>query len=264
MARSYDFGPPYSYISQNPRICSGTVRDNMVFGLPVDAARLDQDVDACALGPDLAFFPHDLDTNVDQAGGNRLSDGQCAQIALARAAYRNVDVYLLDDPLAALDAHVGERVRDQCLFDLLADKTRLISAHQHTWFTSKLTALAYYGASTVESFDSRSLSEVVFSVHKWTYCKELNGHQVYFPIRLTRSLVFALPPYSSQPGLLERSYSFVLSTIFTSLCFTSRRYLPKKCFTIRLTPNYVDLGFGATLSLCDRNECTCVQVKTDQ
>ncbi|THD21067.1 Multidrug resistance associated protein 7 [Fasciola hepatica] len=134
---SCGYWPRYAYVSQTPWICSGTVRENIVFGLPVDPVRLDQIVEACALGPDLASFPHGLDTNVGEAGGSRLSGGQRARIALARAVYQDADVYLLDDPLAALDVHVGKHVLDQCLLGLLADKTRLITAHQCSWLASK-------------------------------------------------------------------------------------------------------------------------------
>ncbi|VDP78169.1 unnamed protein product [Echinostoma caproni] len=137
---SHGSRPRYAYVSQTPWICSGTVQDNIVFGLPVDPVRLAQVVQACALGPDLATFPHGLGTDVGEAGGSRLSGGQRARIALARAVYQDADVYLLDDPLAALDVHVGEHVREHCLLGLLANKTRLITTHQSAWLETKVNS----------------------------------------------------------------------------------------------------------------------------
>ena len=55
--------------------------------------------------------------------GINLSGGQRSRVALARACYADADVYLLDDPLSAVDAHVGRHLFDSCMCDLLAGKT---------------------------------------------------------------------------------------------------------------------------------------------
>ncbi|KAF8561501.1 hypothetical protein P879_05564 [Paragonimus westermani] len=123
----------YAYVGQTPWLCTGSIRHNIVFGSALDSEWLNKVVFACALESDLAVFPHGLDTDVGEAGGSRLSGGQRARVALARAVYQKADIYLLDDPLAALDVHVGEHVIQHCFLGLLAGKTRLITAHQAAW-----------------------------------------------------------------------------------------------------------------------------------
>ncbi|KAF6777127.1 hypothetical protein AHF37_03356 [Paragonimus kellicotti] len=127
----------YAYVGQTPWLCTGTIRHNIVFGSALDSDWLNKVVFACALEPDLAILPHGLDTDVGEAGGSRLSGGQRARVALARAVYQKADIYLLDDPLAALDVHVGEHVIQHCLLGLLAGKTRLVTAHQAAWLTNE-------------------------------------------------------------------------------------------------------------------------------
>ncbi|KAG5450317.1 Multidrug resistance-associated protein 7 [Clonorchis sinensis] len=127
--------PHYAYVGQTPWLFTGTVRDNIVFGAPHDPLWLSKVVFACALETDIAAFPHGLDTDVGEAGGSRLSGGQRARVALARAVYQKADIYLLDDPLAALDVHVGEHVVKHCLLGLLADRIRVVTSHQTIWLT---------------------------------------------------------------------------------------------------------------------------------
>ncbi|KAF5400099.1 Multidrug resistance protein 7 [Paragonimus heterotremus] len=127
----------YAYVGQTPWLCTGTIRHNIVFGSPLDSEWLNQVVFACALEPDLAVLPHGLDTDVGEASGSRLSGGQRARVALARAVYQKADIYLLDDPLAALDVHVGEHVIQHCLLGLLAGKTRLVTAHHAAWLMNE-------------------------------------------------------------------------------------------------------------------------------
>ena len=75
-------------------------------------------LDACCLLPDLAMLPAGDKTEIGERGIN-LSGGQKARISLARAVYNNADVYLLDDPLSAVDQHVGKRLFTECICGLL-------------------------------------------------------------------------------------------------------------------------------------------------
>lgn len=87
-------------------------------------------VEACALLPDLKILPGGDQTEIGEKGIN-LSGGQKQRVALARAVYSRADIYLLDDPLSAVDAHVGKHIFDKVIgpFGLLAGKTRLLITH---------------------------------------------------------------------------------------------------------------------------------------
>lgn len=87
--------------------------------------------------------------------GINLSGGQRSRVALARACYANADVYLLDDPLSAVDAHVGRHLFDSCLCELLAGKTRILVTHQlHYLAAADLVAVVKHGSiSDIGSYD---------------------------------------------------------------------------------------------------------------
>ncbi|AYU81342.1 pentamidine resistance protein 1 [Leishmania donovani] len=96
-----------------------------------DAAseRLARAVRSCQLNADVALMARGLGTEIGERGIN-LSGGQKARVSLARAVYADRDVYLLDDPLSALDAHVGRRVMDEVVLRALSGKTRVLATHQ--------------------------------------------------------------------------------------------------------------------------------------
>lgn len=62
--------------------------------------------------------------------GVSLSGGQRARINLARAVYRKADIYLLDDPLSAVDTHVARHLYKKCIVEYLKNKTRILVTHQ--------------------------------------------------------------------------------------------------------------------------------------
>lgn len=106
-----------SYASQDPWIFSGSIRQNILFGsLEFDMKRYKKVIKACALRKDLKTFECGDQTIIGEQGST-LSGGQKARISLARALYRKADLYLLDDPLSAVDFNVGKHIFDQCLSD---------------------------------------------------------------------------------------------------------------------------------------------------
>ncbi|KAG8992893.1 hypothetical protein FRB94_011203 [Tulasnella sp. JGI-2019a] len=115
-----------AYAPQNPWIMSSSVRDNITFFRKFDQAYYDLVLDACALRQDLALLADGDLTEVGEKGIT-LSGGQKARVSLARAVYARADLYLLDDVLAALDAHVGRHVFDHVIgpHGLLATKARV-------------------------------------------------------------------------------------------------------------------------------------------
>lgn len=118
-----------SYASQEAWVFGSTVRQNILFGQPYDRQRYMRAVKACALLRDFKQFPQGDQTIVGDRGSS-LSGGQKARINLARALYKQADIYLLDDPLSAVDAHVSKHLFEECVQLYLANKTRVLATHQ--------------------------------------------------------------------------------------------------------------------------------------
>ncbi|XP_058800223.1 ATP-binding cassette sub-family C member 4-like [Phymastichus coffea] len=118
-----------SYADQDAWVFGATVRQNIIFGQKFDRHRYQKVVKVCALQKDFKQFPHGDQTIVGERGSS-LSGGQKARINLARSVYREADVYLLDDPLSAVDAHVGKHLFEECLQKYLSGKTRVLATHQ--------------------------------------------------------------------------------------------------------------------------------------
>ncbi|CAI6363623.1 unnamed protein product [Macrosiphum euphorbiae] len=118
-----------SYAPQEPWIFSGTVQQNILFGSQMDKKRFQKIIDVCALKSDLKQFPLGDETIVGERGIT-LSGGQRARINLARAVYKQADIYLLDDPLSAVDVKVGKHLFEKCIIDYLKEKTCILITHQ--------------------------------------------------------------------------------------------------------------------------------------
>lgn len=118
-----------SYASQDPWIFFGSIRQNILLGLPFDDSKYAKVITACALQRDFSILPRGDRTFIGERGVT-LSGGQKARINLARAVYRDADVYLLDDPLSAVDAHVGKQIFQNCIKGYLKNKTVMLVTHQ--------------------------------------------------------------------------------------------------------------------------------------
>ncbi|KAL2892659.1 ABC transporter C family member 9 [Bienertia sinuspersici] len=118
-----------AYVSQSPWILTGNIRENILFGKPYDAAKYDRTVEACALLKDFELFSHGDLTEIGERGIN-MSGGQKQRIQIARAVYQDADIYLLDDPFSAVDAHTGSQLFQECLMGVLRDKTIFYVTHQ--------------------------------------------------------------------------------------------------------------------------------------
>lgn len=123
------FGGRLAYCPQQAWMQNGTVRENILFGEPFDQRQYDRVVAACALLPDFAMLPDGDGTEIGEKGVN-LSGGQKQRISLARAAYSRTEIVLLDDPLSAVDAHVGRHLLTQCINGIMKGRTRLLVTHQ--------------------------------------------------------------------------------------------------------------------------------------
>lgn len=122
-------GTNISYASQTAWIQNASIRDNILFDTPFEEARYWRVVKACSLEQDLKLFPFGDQTEIGERGVN-LSGGQKARLSLARSVYFRSGLVIMDDPLSAVDAHVGKRLWEDCLMTELAGRTRVIATHQ--------------------------------------------------------------------------------------------------------------------------------------
>ncbi|KAI9239000.1 MAG: P-loop containing nucleoside triphosphate hydrolase protein [Podila humilis] len=106
-------------------ILNDTVRNNILFDREYDKEWYLQVINACALAPDLKMLIHGDETLIGEKGVN-LSGGQKQRISIARAVYANTDVYIFDDPLSAVDAHVDRHIFEEALTKILGGKTRIL------------------------------------------------------------------------------------------------------------------------------------------
>ncbi|GFN81901.1 ATP-binding cassette subfamily c member 4, partial [Plakobranchus ocellatus] len=118
-----------AYVSQHPWVFSASVRQNIVFGAKFDKTRYEKIIKICALSRDLSILPKGDATLIGDRGIT-LSGGQRARVSLARALYMDADVYLLDDPLSAVDTAVGKHIFDKCIVKFLENKLRILVTHQ--------------------------------------------------------------------------------------------------------------------------------------
>ncbi|XP_027141851.1 multidrug resistance-associated protein 9 isoform X1 [Larimichthys crocea] len=118
-----------AYTSQQAWIFYGTVQDNILMGNPLDTSRYNRVLSSCSLQADLDILPHGDQTLLGDQGLN-LSAGQRQKVSLARAIYSNKDLYLLDDPLSAVDTHTGKHIFEKCIKKELHGKTVILVTNQ--------------------------------------------------------------------------------------------------------------------------------------
>lgn len=118
-----------SYAPQEPWLFGGTVKENILFGEPYEQKKYKDVVRVCSLEKDFELLQHG-DGTLTGDRGFALSGGQRTRINLARAIYRDAEVYLLDDPLSAVDNHVGKQIFESCILGYLKNKTVILVTHQ--------------------------------------------------------------------------------------------------------------------------------------
>lgn len=133
-----------AYVSQQAWIQNATLQDNILFGKELNKSLYKKIIEACALKPDFDMLPAGDQTEIGEKGIN-LSGGQKQRVSLARAVYANADIYFLDDPLSAVDSHVGKHIFEKVIGPegLLKNCTRVLVTHGITYLpqTDKIVVL---------------------------------------------------------------------------------------------------------------------------
>jgi len=119
----------FAYAAQEPWILPASLRENILMNRPLEIDRYNELLRLCALSEDINLLP-DGDATLVGARGVTLSGGQRARVALARAIYSDADVYLLDDPLSAVDMRVARHIFDHCIRGYLRHKLVVLATHQ--------------------------------------------------------------------------------------------------------------------------------------
>ena len=120
-----------AYVAQQAWIQNLSLKDNILFDRPFHLSSYNSAIDVCALLPDIAMLTKGDATEIGENGIN-LSGGQKQRVSIARAVYSDADIYVLDDPLSAVDAHVGKHIFEKVLHSktgVLKDKTRILATN---------------------------------------------------------------------------------------------------------------------------------------
>ncbi|KAK9090191.1 hypothetical protein Sjap_023368 [Stephania japonica] len=139
-----------AYVPQSAWIQTGTIQENVLFGKDMDAKFYADVLNGCALNRDVEMWTNGDKTVVGERGIN-LSGGQKQRVQLARAIYSDSDVYLLDDPFSAVDAHTGAHLFEECLMRLLSRKTVIYVTHQLEFLSSSDMVLVMKDGKIVQS-----------------------------------------------------------------------------------------------------------------
>ncbi|KAA8529722.1 hypothetical protein F0562_034178 [Nyssa sinensis] len=160
-----------AYVPQSAWIQTGTVRDNVLFGNQMNEQFYEVVLDACALNQDVLMWA-DRDLSVVGERGMKLSGGQKQRIQLARAIYSDSDVYFLDDPFSAVDAHTGTHLFKKCLLQLLSNKTVVYVTHQLEFLHASDLVLVMKDGRIVQS----GKYEALMQDHHSELVRLMDGH----------------------------------------------------------------------------------------
>ncbi|KAL1902719.1 ATP-binding cassette transporter yor1 [Sporothrix stenoceras] len=146
LGASRAFCPQYAWIQNT------TLRKNIMFGKEYNEKWYKDVIKACALQPDLDMLPAGDATEIGERGIT-ISGGQKQRLNIARAIYFDADIVLMDDPLSAVDAHVGRHIFDNAILGLLKDKCRILATHQ-LWVLNRCDRIIWMEAGKIQAIDT--------------------------------------------------------------------------------------------------------------
>ncbi|KAJ2903978.1 hypothetical protein MKZ38_009033 [Zalerion maritima] len=138
--------PQYAWIQNT------TVRNNILFGKDMNRTWYKDVIEACALKQDMDMLPAGDMTEIGERGIT-ISGGQKQRLNIARAIYFDADVVIMDDPLSAVDAHVGRHIFDNAILGLLKDKARILATHQ-LWVLSRCDRIVWMENGKIQAVDT--------------------------------------------------------------------------------------------------------------
>ncbi|KAL2867563.1 P-loop containing nucleoside triphosphate hydrolase protein [Aspergillus lucknowensis] len=145
-------GASRAFCLQSAWIQNTSLRNNITFGKEFDKEWYEKIIDACALQPDLDSLPHGDQTEIGERGIT-ISGGQKQRLNIARAIYYDAEIVLMDDPLSAVDAHVGRHIFDYAILGLLKDRCRILATHQ-LWVLDRCDRIVWMEAGKVQAIDT--------------------------------------------------------------------------------------------------------------
>ncbi|QUC18541.1 uncharacterized protein UV8b_02782 [Ustilaginoidea virens] len=146
------FGASRAFCPQYAWIQNATFQNNITFGKAMDRDWYREVIRACALQADLDMLPNGDQTEIGERGIT-VSGGQKQRLNIARAIYFDADIVLMDDPLSAVDAHVGRRIFDNAILGLLKEKCRILATHQ-LWVLNRCDRIIWMDAGKIQAIDT--------------------------------------------------------------------------------------------------------------
>ncbi|KRY11421.1 Multidrug resistance-associated protein 1 [Trichinella patagoniensis] len=171
-----------AYVPQQAWIQNMTVRENILFNKPYRSDLMKKVLDGCSLNRDLQLLSGGEEAEIGEKGVN-LSGGQRQRISLARAVYQNADIYLLDDPLSAVDSHVGQHIFENIISNngLLKNKTRVFVTHGLGYLkdVDKIIVLNHGTISEIGTYNELLSRKGAFAKLIETYIQERNEDETF-------------------------------------------------------------------------------------
>ena len=160
------------YVAQIPWIQNETIRNNILFFNDFNEEKYKEILEVSQLNYDLDNFEGGDKTEIGEKGVN-LSGGQKVRVSLARILYQNPDIYLLDDPISALDANVGKKIMKDCIIKYLNGKTRIVVTHA-LHYLNLFEKIIYIKEGTIKwigTYDEIKKQEFFLELNKLTKIK---------------------------------------------------------------------------------------------